>query len=129
MPGFFLARVLDSSISPNAPRTKVVGLHDGALRIRLSAPPMDGSANDALRNWLGGQLGLPQSQVQLLRGQASRRKQWAMATEEAIVIRWLSTFARIAKLRPTSRNPRPEPLNQALPLSGWHLQNSITVDV
>lgn len=83
--------ILDTSVSPNAPRTEVTGWHDGALRVRLAAPPVDGAANDALRKWLAQQLGLPQSQVELLRGQASRRKQWAIDIDEGAVCRWLAS--------------------------------------
>lgn len=83
--------VLDISVSPNAPRTEVTGWHDGALRLRLAAPPVDGAANEALRKWLAHQLGVPQSQVELLRGQTSRRKQWAIDIDEASACRWLAT--------------------------------------
>ncbi|MBH1985836.1 MAG: DUF167 domain-containing protein [Burkholderiales bacterium] len=84
--------ILDCSISPNAPKTEVVGWHDGALRLRLAAPPVDGAANDALRKWLAQQLGVPQSQVELLRGAASRRKQWAIDVAEATVHHWLASL-------------------------------------
>lgn len=89
--------ILDTSVSPNAPRTEVTGWHDGALRLRLAAPPVDGAANDALRKWLAQQLGLAQSQVELLRGQASRRKQWALDTDEATAGRWLASLPALQK--------------------------------
>lgn len=89
--------ILDISVSPNAPRTEVTGWHDGALRLRLAAPPVDGAANDALRKWLAQQLGLPQSQVELLRGQTSRRKQWALSADEASVCRWLNSLSALQK--------------------------------
>ncbi|HYR26002.1 MAG TPA: DUF167 domain-containing protein [Aquabacterium sp.] len=81
--------VLDFSVSPNAKRTELVGWHDGALRLRLAAPPVDGAANDALRKWLAGELGLPQSRVMLLRGASGRRKQWAVDMPPADVVAWL----------------------------------------
>ena len=82
--------VLDISVSPNAKKTELVGWHDGALRIRLSAPPVDGAANEALRKWLSGELGIPQSQIELLRGASGRRKQWALNTGLSSVIAWLA---------------------------------------
>lgn len=89
--------ILDVSVSPNAPRTEVVGWHDGALRIRLQAPPVDGAANDALRRWLAQQLGLPQAKVELLRGHSARRKQWALATDADVVSHWLASLPALQK--------------------------------
>lgn len=82
--------VLDVSVSPNAKRTELVGWHDGALRVRLSAPPVDGAANEALRKWLASELGVPQARVTLLRGASGRRKQWAIDAPEADVSAWLA---------------------------------------
>ena len=84
--------ILDISVSPNTPRTEVTGWHDGALRLRLAAPPVHGAANDAIRKWLAQQLGITQSQLELLRGQTSRRKQWALDTDEASACRWLASL-------------------------------------
>jgi uncharacterized protein (TIGR00251 family) len=82
--------VLDISISPNAKKTELVGWHDGALRIRLSAPPVDGAANDALRKWLSQELGIPQNHIELLRGATGRRKQWALDISPAQAMSWLA---------------------------------------
>lgn len=83
--------VIDISVSPNAKKTEIVGWHDGALRLRLAAPPVDGAANDALRKWLATQLGVPQSRVELLRGASGRRKQWSVDATMDDVSAWLST--------------------------------------
>ncbi|NTX14324.1 DUF167 domain-containing protein [Myxococcus sp. CA056] len=61
-------------IQPRASRTRVVGEHDGLLKIQLAAPPVDGEANAALLEFLGKQLGVPRRQVTLVAGDASRRK-------------------------------------------------------
>ena len=87
------ACVLDISAVPGAKRTEVVGLHDGALRLRLAAPPVDGKANDEIVAWLAKSLGLPRRDVQLLRGPTSRRKQIQIDAPEAVVNAWLSTLA------------------------------------
>ena len=87
-----LACVLDVSVVPGAKRSELAGLHDGALRIKLAAPPVDGKANAALEKLLAQWLDLPQRDVQLLRGQTSRRKALrieanAQAVEKAIAAR------------------------------------------
>ncbi len=61
-------------IQPRASRTRVVGEHDGMLKIQLAAPPVDGEANAALLEFLAKQLGVPRRQVTLVSGDTSRRK-------------------------------------------------------
>ena len=82
--------MLDLSVVPGARRTELVGLHDGALRLRLAAPPVDGKANDALSAWLAAELGLARREVELLRGVSSRRKQVLLHTGLAQVSAWLA---------------------------------------
>lgn len=49
-------------------------MHDGAIKIRLAAPPVDGAANAALIEFIADQLGIPKSRVRLVAGASSRRK-------------------------------------------------------
>lgn len=65
---------LEVWVQPRASRDEVAGFHDGALRVRLTAPPVDGQANDALVRFLAKQLGVARSAVTLVRGQTARRK-------------------------------------------------------
>ncbi len=81
------------SVSPNAKRTAADGLHDGALRVRLAAPRVDGKANDTLVAWLAGQLGLPRRAVSLVRGPAARRKSLAIDAPAETVLAWLAWLA------------------------------------
>jgi uncharacterized protein (TIGR00251 family) len=82
--------VLDLNVVPGAKRTELVGLHDGALRVRLAAPPVDGKANDALTTWLAHELGLVRRDVELLRGTSSRRKQVLLRTTLEQAVAWLA---------------------------------------
>lgn len=61
-------------IQPGAKKTEFAGLHGGALKIRLAAPPVDGKANEALIKFVAEILKLPKSAVNLKSGQTSRRK-------------------------------------------------------
>ena len=80
---------LDLSVVPNAKRTGADGLHDGALRVRLAAPPVDGKANAQVCEWVADELGLPKRAVRVLRGPASRRKQLEIDLDAAAVAAWL----------------------------------------
>ncbi len=83
--------LLALAVVPQAKRTGADGLHDGALRVRLAAPPVDGKANAVLLAWLAAELGLPRRKLRLVRGLASRRKQVALdGASENDVARWLT---------------------------------------
>jgi uncharacterized protein len=87
------ALLLDVIVSPNARRTRADGLHDGALRVRLVAPPVDGKANALLLDWLAAGLGLPRRRLRLVRGETARRKQIALdAADEEEVARRLAAM-------------------------------------
>lgn len=78
------------AVVPGARRTGADGLFDGALRVRLTAPPVDGKANEALLDWLAGELGLPRRAVCLVQGQTARRKTVAIDAPEPEVQAWLA---------------------------------------
>lgn len=65
---------LEVVISPNASRTKVLGEFDGAWKVALAAPPVDGKANKALVAFFAKWLGVPKKSVRIVRGETSRRK-------------------------------------------------------
>ena len=66
--------VISVRAQPGAKRSAVVGLHDGGLKIAVSAPPLEGRANDALADFLRMLFGLRRSQVELIQGEKSRSK-------------------------------------------------------
>ncbi len=76
-------------VVPNAGRTAFAGLHDGALRLRLAAPALEGRANAALLIWLAAELGLPKRGVRLLAGDTARRKRVALACTPSVLMAWL----------------------------------------
>jgi uncharacterized protein (TIGR00251 family) len=65
---------LDIRAVPNAPGNAVVGWMDGALKVKVQAPALEGRANDELCEFLADVLGVPRRAVTLLRGDKSRRK-------------------------------------------------------
>jgi uncharacterized protein len=71
--------VLRVRVQPRAARESLAGVRDGALLVRLNAPPVDGRANAALARLLGRLLGVPPSSVTLLVGEKSRDKRVRVA--------------------------------------------------
>lgn len=59
---------------PNAPRSEVVGWLGDALKVKVHAPPVEGRANEVLREFLAERLGVPRRAVTVLRGDTSRQK-------------------------------------------------------
>ncbi|HEX6549890.1 MAG TPA: DUF167 domain-containing protein [Gammaproteobacteria bacterium] len=66
--------ILRVRVQPGARSTSVIGVVNGELRLRLSAPATDGRANDMLREFLAERLDTAVSRVQIVRGAASRSK-------------------------------------------------------
>ena len=63
---------------PRARHTELAGTHDGALCVRLQAPPVGGKANAELIAFLAHVLDVPRAAVILRRGATARRKQIAI---------------------------------------------------
>ena len=61
-------------VVPRASRSEIVGEHNGALKVRLAAPPVDGAANDELIRTLARALGVKRSAVEITAGHSSRTK-------------------------------------------------------
>jgi hypothetical protein len=61
-------------VQPRASKTAIVGMHDGCVKVRLAAPPVDGAANAALVEFVAERLDVPKSRVRIVTGQTSRRK-------------------------------------------------------
>lgn len=68
------AATFEVRVKPRASRAKVVGVHDGALEIALTAPPVDGAANEALVAFVAELCGVPKRDVAIVRGGKSRQK-------------------------------------------------------
>jgi uncharacterized protein len=61
-------------VQPRAPKNEIAGERAGTLRVRVTAPPVDGKANDAVRRLIAKRLGVPASRVSIVRGESSRDK-------------------------------------------------------
>jgi uncharacterized protein (TIGR00251 family) len=88
-------------VQHDAAQSTVVGVEQGILHVRLSAPPVEGAANRALLALLAEALALPRAQIALVAGERSRRKRVAvrgLARQELL--------ARLARHIPPDRCER-----------------------
>ena len=73
-------------VVPRASRSELVGEHDGALRVRIAAPPVDGAANDELVRLLARAFGVPRSAIAITGGHAAKLKTVCVAGGRAAVL-------------------------------------------
>jgi uncharacterized protein len=61
-------------VQPRASQTMIVGELDGALKLRLAAPPVDGAANEELIRWLAKFFDVPRAAIEILSGATAKQK-------------------------------------------------------
>jgi uncharacterized protein (TIGR00251 family) len=69
-----MAVTLDILVQPRASRAKIGPMHDGRLKIAVTAPPVDGEANAAVIELLARRLGIARGSIEVIAGASSRRK-------------------------------------------------------
>jgi uncharacterized protein (TIGR00251 family) len=65
---------IDLRVIPRAPHDDIDGERDGRVVVRVTAPPVDRAANDAVIALLASRLGLPRRAIRIVTGEASRNK-------------------------------------------------------
>ena len=78
---------IDIRVIPRARKTGFGGVRDGALLVRLAAPPVDNAANDKLNVFLGDLLHVPSHAIRIISGERGRRKRVAIAGISADEVR------------------------------------------
>jgi uncharacterized protein (TIGR00251 family) len=68
--------ILDVHVQPRAAKDEIVGLHGDRLKVRISAPPVDGKANRHLIDFLAGVFKVAKRDVILLAGESGRDKRF-----------------------------------------------------
>jgi uncharacterized protein len=71
--------LLSAYIQPKAGKNEFAGIFQERLRIRISAPPVEGEANKECINFLSKALGISKSEIKLVRGEQSRQKTFLIA--------------------------------------------------
>ena len=76
-------------IVPRASRSEIAGEHDGSLRIRIAAPPVDGAANRELVRVLAKKFKLPQNAIEIISGANSKNKVVRIHGADAVTLEQL----------------------------------------
>lgn len=76
-------------VHPRASRNEIAGEYQDGLKIRLTAPPLDKRANEALRELLASRLNVPLAAVRIASGERSRTKRVEIHGVTAAMIRGL----------------------------------------
>jgi uncharacterized protein (TIGR00251 family) len=66
--------ILSLIVQPRSSKNQLVGYHDGSLKVRLTAPPVDGSANKCCCAFLAKLLRVPARDIKIISGATSRHK-------------------------------------------------------
>ena len=61
-------------VQPRAKRPEISGIHNGALKVKVTAPPVDDAANRAVVEYFSSMFGVPKSGIQIMSGFKSREK-------------------------------------------------------
>lgn len=97
LPGFLSVQpdgvTLAVKVTPRAPKNEIGEILGAELRVKVTAPPVDAAANEALIRLLAQKLDCPRNAVQIVRGQTSRHK--------LVKLRGVSAAAALAKLSGT----------------------------
>ena len=76
-------------VQPRASRAKIGPMHDGRIKVAVTAPPVDGETNAAVVELFARRLGIAKSCVEIVAGQTSRRKTLRIAQVTAAQIEGL----------------------------------------
>jgi uncharacterized protein (TIGR00251 family) len=86
-----MAITVEILVQPRASRAKIGPMHDGRLKIAVTAPPVDGEANAAVIELLARRLGVARSDIAVIAGASSRKKTLRIANATPAQIAELAT--------------------------------------
>ena len=89
------ALVFAVRVTPRASREAIEGEYQGALKVRLTAPPLEDRANEALRRLLAERLNVPLSAVRIVSGEKSRNKRVAIVGVSRAVVLSLADATQV----------------------------------
>ena len=77
-------------VQPRARKSEVVGFHNGAVKLKIAAPPVDDAANRAVVDYFSTMLAIPKAQLRIVSGAKSRDK--LLRVEKISINEFLNRF-------------------------------------
>lgn len=87
--------VFSVHVVPRASRTEIAGIRDGLLKVRITAPPVDGKANEECLRVVADLLGVKRARLAIVAGETARTKTVSVAGMKAAEVE-----ARVTGLTP-----------------------------
>lgn len=69
-----MKKLINVTVLPRSSRNEIISLPDGSYKIKLTAPPIDGEANEELIKLLSREWDIPRSNITLVKGMRGKRK-------------------------------------------------------
>lgn len=66
--------IISLYVQPQAAKSEIIGTYNGALKMKIKAPPVDGKANAEIIRYLSEKLGLAKNKIEILKGDKSKNK-------------------------------------------------------
>ncbi|MFO1389471.1 DUF167 family protein [Cellvibrio sp.] len=76
--------ILHCHFQPKAANDEIVGAHGDRLKIRITAPPVDGKANEHIIKWFSKLFKTPKSNIEILQGELGRQKTLRIRTPKTL---------------------------------------------
>ncbi|WP_093394268.1 DUF167 domain-containing protein [Thermodesulforhabdus norvegica] len=72
--------IVDVTVQPKASRDEIAGVHNNRLKVRVTAPPVEGAANRSCIELMASYLGIPKRDVSIVSGASGRNKRIRIRT-------------------------------------------------
>ncbi len=76
--------ILQCHLQPKASSDEIVGIHGDRLKLRITAPPVDGKANEHIIKWFSKLFQVPKSDIEILQGELGRHKTLRIRSPKAL---------------------------------------------
>jgi len=76
--------ILHCHFQPKAASDEIVGSHGDRLKIRITAPPVDGKANEHIIKWFSKLFKVPKGDIEILQGELGRQKTLRIRSPKAL---------------------------------------------